>query len=75
LEPQFSHFTLLKRQLARYRALADEDGLNDLPALSVKSIKPGGDYAGTGKSPTARSVRRPLPNSHGPSISACGKSN
>jgi murein L,D-transpeptidase YcbB/YkuD len=49
LEPQFNHFALLKKQLARYRALADEDGLNDLPALTVKSLKPGDDYAGAAK--------------------------
>jgi murein L,D-transpeptidase YcbB/YkuD len=46
LEPQFSHYALLKKQLPRYRALAGEDGLNDLPALPAKSLKPGDDYAG-----------------------------
>jgi L,D-transpeptidase YcbB len=46
LEPQFSHYALLKKQLPHYRALAGEDGLNDLPALPEKSLKPGDDYAG-----------------------------
>jgi murein L,D-transpeptidase YcbB/YkuD len=46
LEPQFSHFVLLKKQLSRYRAIALEDGLNDLPALAAKALKPGDDYAG-----------------------------
>jgi L,D-transpeptidase YcbB len=46
LEPQFSHFALLKSQLSRYRALAGEDGLNNLPALPAKSLKAGDDYAG-----------------------------
>src|SRR5580704_12576185 len=38
LEPQFRHFALLKTQLAHYRALANEDGLTDLPALPAKSL-------------------------------------
>jgi murein L,D-transpeptidase YcbB/YkuD len=46
LEPQFSHFALLKSQLSRYRALAAEEGLNNLPAFPAKSLKPGDDYAG-----------------------------
>ncbi len=46
LEPQFSHFRLLKKQLSHYRTLAGEDGLNALPALPVKSLKPGDEYAG-----------------------------
>ena len=33
LEPQFTHYALLKRQLSHYRALASEEGINDLPAL------------------------------------------
>src|SRR6202790_2006313 len=41
LEPQFSHYALLKKQLSHYRALANEDGLSDLPALPAKSLKPG----------------------------------
>jgi murein L,D-transpeptidase YcbB/YkuD len=46
LEPQFSHFALLKKQLPHYRALASEDGLNNLPALPAKSLKPGDEYSG-----------------------------
>jgi L,D-transpeptidase YcbB len=49
LEPQFSHYALLKRQLSHYRALAIEDGLSDLPALPAKSLKPGDDYSGAAK--------------------------
>ncbi len=36
LEPQFSHYALLKHQLSRYRALAGEDGINALPALPLE---------------------------------------
>jgi murein L,D-transpeptidase YcbB/YkuD len=46
LEPQFSHYALLKKQLSRYRALAAQYGLNELPALPSKSLKPGDGYAG-----------------------------
>jgi murein L,D-transpeptidase YcbB/YkuD len=46
LEPQFSHYVLLKHQLARYRALADEATVNALPPLPAKSVKPGEPYAG-----------------------------
>lgn len=46
LEPQFSHYALLKKQLSHYRQLAGEDGLTDLPALPAKSLKPGDDYSG-----------------------------
>ena len=46
LEPQFRHYALLKRALARYRVLAADVGLNDLPALPAKSLKPGNAYAG-----------------------------
>jgi len=49
LEPQFSHYALLKKQLSHYRALASEEGLTDLPALPAKSLKPGDDYAGSAK--------------------------
>ena len=33
LEPQFRHYALLKHQLSRYRVLAGEEGINDLPPL------------------------------------------
>lgn len=49
LEPQFSHYALLKKQLSHYRMLANEDGLSDLPALPAKSLKPGDDYSGAAK--------------------------
>ena len=49
LEPQFSHYALLKRQLSRYRALASEEGINQLPPLPAKSLKPGDAYAGAGQ--------------------------
>jgi murein L,D-transpeptidase YcbB/YkuD len=45
-EPQFKHFALLKRQLAQYRLLADDPGINMLPPLPGKSVKPGEAYAG-----------------------------
>ncbi len=46
LEPQFEHYALLKRQLARYRVLAADPGIADLPAFHAKSVKPGDAYAG-----------------------------
>jgi murein L,D-transpeptidase YcbB/YkuD len=46
LEPQFSHYRLLKKQLSHYRALALDDGLNHLPALPAKSLEPGAEYSG-----------------------------
>ncbi len=49
LEPQFSHYALLKGKLLQYRALADQDGLNDLPPLPAKSLKPGEDYSAAAK--------------------------
>jgi murein L,D-transpeptidase YcbB/YkuD len=47
LEPQFTHYALLKRELARYRELAAREGLNDLPPLPARSLKTGDVYAGT----------------------------
>jgi len=49
LEPQFTHYALLKRELARYRQLAAEEGLNDLPPLPARSLKTGDIYAGTSR--------------------------
>ena len=46
LEPQFSHFALLKKQLSHYRDLAGENELTDLPALPAKSLKAGDVYSG-----------------------------
>jgi murein L,D-transpeptidase YcbB/YkuD len=45
LEPQFKHYQLLKQQLSRYRELASEVGINALPPLPAKSVKPGDAYA------------------------------
>ena len=44
-EPQFKHFGLLKSQLERYRQLAAQPGLQELPP-PPKSLKPGDAYAG-----------------------------
>ncbi len=49
LEPQFKHYQLLKRQLSRYRELAGDEGINALPPLPAKSLKPGDDYAGAAR--------------------------
>jgi L,D-transpeptidase YcbB len=49
LEPQFTHYALLKRELARYRELAAEEGLNDLPPLPARSLKTGDIYPGTSR--------------------------
>ncbi|HEX4242657.1 MAG TPA: L,D-transpeptidase family protein [Steroidobacteraceae bacterium] len=46
LEPPFTHYALLKKELAHYRALAAEDGLNSLPRPAGKSLKPGEAYTG-----------------------------
>ena len=46
LEPQFGHYALLKKQLSRYRGLASEAGINTLPALAARSLKPGDPYPG-----------------------------
>jgi murein L,D-transpeptidase YcbB/YkuD len=46
VEPQFTHYALLKHQLVRYRDLAGQSGSNDLPPLPAKSLRPGAAYAG-----------------------------
>ncbi len=46
LEPQFKHYQLLKQQLVHYRDLASEAGINALPPLPAKAVKPGDDYVG-----------------------------
>ncbi|MEZ5458995.1 MAG: L,D-transpeptidase family protein [Steroidobacteraceae bacterium] len=56
-EPGLRHYTLLKRALARYRELALEPGLTDLPALPARSVKPGERYAGM---PALRRLLRAL---------------
>ena len=47
IEPRFNHYALLKKILGRYRQLALQPGLNELPNPGRTSIKPGGLYAGT----------------------------
>jgi L,D-transpeptidase YcbB len=49
LEPQFTHYALLKRELAHYRELNAQEGLNDLPPLPAGSLKTGDAYAGTAR--------------------------
>ena len=46
VEPQFVHYQLLKRALARYRLLAVDAELTELPAFTGRSVKPGESYAG-----------------------------
>ena len=47
LEPQFTHYALLKRELAHYRELAAREGINDLPPLPAGSLRTGDVYAGS----------------------------
>lgn len=46
VEPNFDHYRLLKDALARYRRLATQPDLTNLPAFRGKSVKPGGVYSG-----------------------------
>ena len=46
VEPSFLHYHLLKLALHRYRVLALERGLTDLPALKGRSVRPGEAYDG-----------------------------
>jgi murein L,D-transpeptidase YcbB/YkuD len=46
LEPQFIHYALLKRELARYRQLAAQPAIEPMPPLPARSLKPGAVYAG-----------------------------
>ncbi len=46
IEPAFIHYRLLEAALPRYRALARQPQLTDLPPLPGHSIKPGARYAG-----------------------------
>lgn len=46
LEPQFTHYELLKHALRHYRELALEPALTQLPPLPSKSVKPGEAYEG-----------------------------
>ena len=45
-EPHYNHYHLLKQALAHYRQLAAMSPVPALPALTVRSIKPGEPYAG-----------------------------
>ncbi len=45
-EPGFKHYDLLKAALSKYRALALDATLTQLPRLAVRSVKPGESYAG-----------------------------
>jgi murein L,D-transpeptidase YcbB/YkuD len=46
IEPNFYHYRLLKDALGRYRRLAAEPDLTNLPAFRGKSVQPGGVYSG-----------------------------
>jgi len=46
IEPPFAHYRLLRKALARYRELALDAGLNQLPPFEGRSVKPGDTYAG-----------------------------
>ena len=46
VEPPFNHYRLLKVALAKYRRLASEPGLTELPRLKSGSIRPGERYPG-----------------------------
>jgi murein L,D-transpeptidase YcbB/YkuD len=46
VEPQFYHYTLLKRALARYRDLLADPALTLLPGIGRKSLHAGDPYAG-----------------------------
>ena len=71
LEPQYRHYRLLKKQLSHYRDLASEEGINALPPLPAKAVKPGDDYVGaaqlqhllTALGDTAAQPMQPVPQS------------
>lgn len=46
LEPPFNHYRLLKASLARYRLLAVDEQLTQLPPFTARSLKPGEHYDG-----------------------------
>lgn len=78
LEPQFSHYALLKHQLSRYRILAGDQGLNTLPRLPAKSVKLGDAYDGAaqlarllsalGDAPGAAAGTAPTPSTLTPAL-------
>jgi len=49
IEPQFLHYRLLKSALQRYRLLAIDRELVELPQLAARSVKPGEIYTGSSK--------------------------
>lgn len=49
VEPQFLHYQLLKKAMHRYRDLAMERELTNLPSFKARSIKPNDAYEGAGK--------------------------
>ncbi|MEQ1581229.1 MAG: L,D-transpeptidase family protein [Steroidobacteraceae bacterium] len=46
IEPPYEHYQLLKAALPKFRLLALETGLTDLPSFSGRSVKPGETYLG-----------------------------
>lgn len=46
VEPPFAHYRLLRDALARYRELALDTDLHQLPPIGGRSVKPGETYAG-----------------------------
>jgi murein L,D-transpeptidase YcbB/YkuD len=68
LEPQFTHYALLKRELARYRELAAREGLNDLPPLPARSLRTGDAYAGSLKLERLLTVLGDMPGGQPPGI-------
>ncbi len=57
LEPTFNHYWALKKAFTRYRALASQTALTQLPPLPAKSVKPGELYQGA---PALRTLLREL---------------
>jgi len=55
LEPPFLHYQLLKDALQRYRLLAGEPGLTDLPPFKARSLQAGDRY---GDAPALRRLLR-----------------
>lgn len=49
VEPPFVHYRLLRDALARYRELALDTDLHQLPPFDGRSLKPGASYAGAAR--------------------------
>jgi len=47
VEPHFYHYSLLKSALARYRTLASDPALTQLPSLGRRALRAGDVYSGT----------------------------